>query len=602
MRLLLFSLFWLSGLACLAQAPIPTGPAAIRQAIATLPDSSQIKQLRSWYDPLVEGGRYGEAQTVLHLVDSIATRSGRDDLRGSAANMAGFLASSLGDYPQAVTCYQQALALARQVGNVQRQVRMLDRLGTNLRLANNPPAAERYLQQALALARQHELRESEADTYGELANLADFQGHPDQALAYADQALAVYRATANWPAYYVALLNQGIHYKNRGRYADSEAAYRQVLAYAGQQHDTFLQGYAHTNLATTLLLAGRPAEAATYAQLALSWVRQVRKLEEYHEVYSVLAQAREQQGDLRQALNYQRLAAAYADTLHDDTQHRQVLQVEARYRTREQQARIAALDQANAQKTRQLWALGLGLLLAAGLLAGNIVQYRTLRRRNAQLQVSTAEASEQARRRTLLLQELHHRVKNNLAIVSSLLYMQATRLSDAGASRAVREGQQRVEAMSLIHQRLYQTDEITAIDLPRYVAELAENLQAAYGHDTHDFDLHLEVTQSTLDVEVAIPLGLILNEMLTNAFKHAYQGVARPLLAVALGPDGAGHLVLDVRDNGPGFVPKATVTDSFGQQLMQVLSEQLGGTLTMSQPPGTHYRLLVPWPASSAAA
>ena len=108
------------------------------------------------------------------------------------------------------------------------------------------------------------------------------------------------------------------------------------------------------------------------------------------------------------------------------------------------------------------------------------------------------------------------------------------------------------------------------------------------------------MAQPTLDVEVAIPLGLILNEMLTNAFKHAYQGVARPLLAVALGPDGAGHLVLDVRDNGPGFVPKATVTDSFGQQLMQVLSEQLGGTLTMSQPPGTHYRLLIPWSQAQA--
>ncbi|RZL12203.1 MAG: sensor histidine kinase, partial [Hymenobacter sp.] len=396
--------------------------------------------------------------------------------------------------------------------------------------------------------------------------------------------------------YYVGLLNQGIHLKNLHRYAEAEAAYRQVEAYAQQQHDDYLMGYVHSNLAQALLPAGRMAEAAHYAHLTLAWLRRVPYANGSHDMYAVLTGVAEAQGHPAQALAYLRLATAYADTLRNTEQHRQLLQVEARYQSHEQQAHIVQLDLTNHLKTRQLWALGLGLLLTASLLAGNIGQYLALRHRAEQLCSSNDQVREQAQRLTMLLKELHHRVKNNLAIISSLLYMQASRLQDHRAAQAVREGQQRVDTMCLIHQRLYQTDLITAIDLPPYVAELTEGLLAAYGFDPAAMNLHINVTQPTLDVEVAIPLGLILNEILTNACKQAYQHVARPRLALTLGPDAVGALVLDVRDNGLGFEATALPTGSFGQQLIQVLSEQLGAELTVDMRAGTCYQLRIPPP------
>ena len=282
-----------------------------------------------------------------------------------------------------------------------------------------------------------------------------------------------------------------------------------------------------------------------------------------------------------------------------------VARIEAAYKLVKQQARITQLDQENARKQRQLWRLAAGLALLAGLLGLSSWQYRIIRRANAQLRVTNQTISdnnlrmqEQASHLTLLMRELHHRVKNNLAIVSSLLNLQSSRLTDAGAARAVREGQQRVEAMGLIHQRLYQTADVTTVDMTSYITSLAESLLAAYDYDDFRFDLVLELELTTLDIDRAVPLGLIINELVTNALKYAYAQVTRPILRVrftaASGP--AGGLLLEVEDNGPGIDESRwqAPDTSFGKQLIFALSGQMGGQLTMSNQPGAFFQLLVP--------
>ncbi|WP_227609480.1 sensor histidine kinase [Hymenobacter translucens] len=283
-----------------------------------------------------------------------------------------------------------------------------------------------------------------------------------------------------------------------------------------------------------------------------------------------------------------------------------VARIEAAYRLEKQQARIARLDQDNARQQTQLWGLAAGLALLAGLLGLSFWQYRVIRRANACLQATNQTISEnnariqdQASRLTLLMRELHHRVKNNLAIVSSLLNLQSSRLTDAAAARAVREGQQRVEAMGLIHQRLYQTADVTTVDMTSYITNLVEGLLAAYGYDDSRFDLVLELDLPTHEVDQAVPLGLIINELVTNALKYAYQNVARPILRIRLvaapGSD-AGGLLLEVEDNGPGIDPAQwqAPDTSFGKQLILALSEQMGGTVTMRNQAGAFFQLLVP--------
>jgi two-component sensor histidine kinase len=214
--------------------------------------------------------------------------------------------------------------------------------------------------------------------------------------------------------------------------------------------------------------------------------------------------------------------------------------------------------------------------------------------RTSELQNSVHIIQQQSDKLTVLMKELHHRVKNNLQIVSSLLNLQSYRLMDTEAAQAIQESKLRVDAMSLIHQSLYQTDDVSTLDIKSYITHLCESLMAAYGYSHHDFDLHIEVPQIYFDVDSAIPIGLIINELVTNSFKYAYKKTQKPLLKVVLQIEQ--ELTLSVRDNGTDF-KKADwerASMSLGKQLIQSLAQQVNGKLSLNTDFGTHFKIQFP--------
>lgn len=178
--------------------------------------------------------------------------------------------------------------------------------------------------------------------------------------------------------------------------------------------------------------------------------------------------------------------------------------------------------------------------------------------------------------------------------MSSLLSMQSNRLEDKNAAKAVREGQMRVQAMSLIHQRLYKTDDVSTVNIKEYFSELTESLMQAYGRTSDDFELNIEVENPNLDVDLAIPLGLIVNELMTNSFKYAYEGIEHPCLNIYLKNDK--DITLKIQDNGIGIDENLVgqKSNSFGQKLIKGLSKQLKGTYKFENNQGTHFELNIP--------
>jgi two-component sensor histidine kinase len=458
----------------------------------------------------------------------------------------------------------QALATARQAHDVAGQVAALLSQGIIYRDLHRPDSARACYQQAIGLEKKYHPAPSALGVayanYGQL--LMDFDHNLPAAIGYFRRALTRHQADHN---------RNGL-----------EHAYRQ-LSWAYRQ-----QGQATRAVAT----------ADTCLQLG-------RAIGDPHRLSNSLAaaeQAYQAAGRYRAAIRLLEEKRDVDDSLNRLAKTQAVARIEAAYRLDKQQAHISSLARENTRKQRQLVGLGLSLSLLVGLLGISAWQYRALRRANAQLQAShhivsdnNCRIQEQADRLTLLLRELNHRVKNNLAIVSSLLNLQSGSLTDASAARAVREGRQRVEAMGLLHQHLYQTADVARVDLRPYLTTLIDNLLAAYGFDEDELTLELTLELPALDVERAVPLGLILNELVTNAVKHAYAGVARPWLRVQLSAPGPTTLVLEVEDNGPGIAPKRwqAVDGSFGQQLILALSAQLGGQVTTTNRPGAFFQLKV---------
>lgn len=180
----------------------------------------------------------------------------------------------------------------------------------------------------------------------------------------------------------------------------------------------------------------------------------------------------------------------------------------------------------------------------------------------------------------VLMKEIHHRVKNNMQIVSSLLDLQSNSIKDNQAAEAVKEGKNRVQSMAIIHQHLYQDGNVRAIKMNEYIHTLTDNLFASYNVDAQKIKLSTEIENINLDIDTVIPIGLIINELVSNSLKYAFIGQSTGTLNITL-KDKLDHLELLVKDNGKGF-PAGLNTNrqhSFGLQLISAFAQKLKARL-----------------------
>jgi len=194
--------------------------------------------------------------------------------------------------------------------------------------------------------------------------------------------------------------------------------------------------------------------------------------------------------------------------------------------------------------------------------------------RQAEVQIKSS-----LKEKEVLLKEIHHRVKNNLQIISSLLNLQSAEIEDPKASQKFRESQDRVKAMALIHERLYQSSDLAKIDFAGYVRSLTGHLVRSY--KANAIRLNVEIESVPMNLDVSIPCGLMINELVSNAFKYAFPGRKDGEIKVVFSEDKDRMLRLVVSDNGVGFPEDRNPeeSDSLGLKLVRTLTEQLGGTL-----------------------
>ena len=502
---------------------------------------------------------------------------------------AGIIEAARDNIPSAAGLFQRAYDAFKAMNDLEMQVKTLTRLDMAYFNAGELGLAEKYALQTLNLLEQNPAlpRDLLGHCYNELSNIYGKGGNQEKALNYIDKALAVYKKTGDELSEYSSLFNSAITLRKMGRLSESLARFKRVENFARRTKDDYYLMYVYAELPRTLIDLKRYDEALRVNDQGRLLIEKNPSLPDFHFLENLHTNYRTiyaAQNDYKKAYEHYQLATQFADSLTNLEKKKEIARLETQFETKHKEERIQELDTLSEARQRQVLILGAFLLAVLVFLAVFFWQYRRLQR-------SRSKISEQAEQMKLLMKELHHRVKNNLAIVSSLLKLQSNRIEEESAARAVREGQQRVEAMSLIHQRLYQTDLLTSINMREYIVDLCENLMTAYGYGRDNFDLNLNIEQEELDVDLAIPLGLILNELLTNAFKYAYQDVQKPRLSISL--TGERDLTLEIKDNGPGIdeAEWQRKSGSFGKRLIKNLSDQIGGDYHMENDGGTHYKL-----------
>jgi two-component sensor histidine kinase len=194
----------------------------------------------------------------------------------------------------------------------------------------------------------------------------------------------------------------------------------------------------------------------------------------------------------------------------------------------------------------------------------------------------------------ILLKEIHHRVKNNMQVISSLLSLQSRHLTDKAAIEMFRESQQRIRSMALVHEKLYQSKDLSRIDFSKYIESLIMFLFHSYRVNSDLVRMKTEVRNVLLDINSAIPCGLIINELVMNALKHAFPGGRKGEIIVSLRPSGDDRFILSVSDDGVGFPAGLDFhkTETLGMQLVTMLVDQLDGTISLERKPGTRFEVV----------
>lgn len=198
------------------------------------------------------------------------------------------------------------------------------------------------------------------------------------------------------------------------------------------------------------------------------------------------------------------------------------------------------------------------------------------------------------REKEYLLKEIHHRVKNNLQVISSLLRLQSMHVDDQLSLKLFKESQNRVQSMALVHEKLYQSENFSEIDFADYIKSLAKSLYRAYQTNPNIVNLDIDVEHTAIGIDIAVPCGLVINELVSNSLKHAFpegwDGEAR--ISIELHPKENQMIELTVKDTGVGLPDNFNIetASSLGVHLIQILVvDQLRGSIELSKKPGTTY-------------
>lgn len=217
--------------------------------------------------------------------------------------------------------------------------------------------------------------------------------------------------------------------------------------------------------------------------------------------------------------------------------------------------------------------------------------------RETELQDSLAQ-------KELLVREIHHRVKNNLQLVMSLLNLHARRIKDPRAEAAFAEARSRINALATLHRRLYESENLQEVELRWFIEDLCAELRRGGLANSSEVELTVQAPDEVIGPEVAVPLGLLVTEAITNAYKHAFDGVERGLIQVILQRTSPTELTVSVKDSGKGYIPDGSDIEpgGLGRSLIEAFARQLRGELTVSTDEGTRVSVVFPLPPRVAPA
>ncbi len=349
---------------------------------------------------------------------------------------------------------------------------------------------------------------------------------------------------------------------------------------------------AETNhgLAATYNAMKQYDKAITYANAILEHKDKHQSLSQEMNAYLQLSQAYEGKKMHKEALVYHKKYKLIADSIYSRDLLEEITHKDALFEKVKQDRKIETLsfqNELSLNKIKYKNKIILGGLVAILIILGLIYNLYRLYKKVTNQKEKVAQTLKE---KDLLLREIHHRVKNNLQLISSLLTLQGRSINDENVIQAINEGKSRVRSMAIIHQDLYNRENLTGLSVRTYLSKLSKELFDTYNIDKDRIKLNTNIEDLELDIDTMVPLGLIINELITNSLKYAFPGNEKGEIFISLSEQD-NRLKLRIEDNGIGYDETKINNQSFGSTLLRALTNQLNGTLTINSKNGTEVKI-----------
>jgi two-component sensor histidine kinase len=356
---------------------------------------------------------------------------------------------------------------------------------------------------------------------------------------------------------------------------------------------------AYTDLANYYIFMGHTDLAKKYYHKGLAYLdtTMIFHVSKMHEIEYKIDSS---EGNYFKALREYKLAQAADDSMYNLRKTNQFIELQIQYETEAKDKNIELLvqrdkvQQATLRQSDIIKKITLAGIVVMLIITGLIyIQYRNKQRANKEINEKNLALEQLLRDKEWLVKEIHHRVKNNFHIVASLLEIQSSYLKNKEALSAIKDSQHRIHSMSIIHQKLYQSDTLSTIHMPEYIYELVEYLRESYAI-RGNIGFSLQIEHITLNHASAITLGLILNEAITNAIKYAFAKTKEGKISISLSHISDSQILLSIADNGRGLPTDfdSRIGTSMGMELLQGLTDDLGGSFSIETDEGTHIKVI----------
>lgn len=508
------------------------------------------------------------------------------EYQGNAINAIGVSYYYQGDFGRALEYYIKAADHFEKYEINIRLAAVLNNIAVIYRNTKRYEDAIRIYKKAIRVRKSLNDSSGLATSHFNLGKAFVYVDMPDSSIYHLEQSMQFRKDRADSSA--IAEIQNAIAevMYNSGRYQQAvnrlENAWSYYKYHQEQEGLDILCAY----YALSLNELGRKDEALTFLNRGFDLLSKnptIQSLLELHQLKAILLAER---GNFEEAYYHQGQVALLSDSLRNGQQQELLEEMKARFEAKESESTIKLQKVKIEKQEKEKGYLVLVVALIILLLAVAIAALFQRIKRSRELAEKNEIISETLSEKEVLLKEIHHRVKNNLQVVSSLLSIQSREIKDEKALAAVNESRDRVKSMAIIHQNLYREENLTGVEAAEYVKRLCKSLFQSYKVDHDKINLSTEVDEVVLDVDLSIPLGLVMNELISNALKHAFPKGRSGELKISLKQD-KDDLVLRVKDNGVGLSSNKHREGSFGTKMIHAFARKLNAEWSIMENEGT---------------